>query len=173
MVKSALNAAQIFPKACNYCPNANFANTFKLCKNPSSYKANFNSCFPSPTQYKQKAATAEYRNRTSESEGSHSYPMIKYCLQTFIYQKSICNFRPQWRIYHKLEISHICRSEIKVLPTIRALIHIVSIYNSSLPKGTAPVNPASEYLVLVQKIVCTQAQETCCMIKENTNARWH
>lgn len=38
----------------------NFAITFKLCKNPSSYKANFNSCFPSPTQYKQKAATAEY-----------------------------------------------------------------------------------------------------------------
>lgn len=47
--------------------------------------------FPSPTQYKQKADAAENRNRTSESEESHSYAMIKYCLQTFIYQKSICN----------------------------------------------------------------------------------
>lgn len=99
--------------------------------------------------------------------------MIKYCLQTFIYPKSICNSRPQWRIYHKLGISHICWSEIKVLPTIRALIHIVSIYNSSSPKGTAPVNPAPDYPVLVQKIVCTQAREACCMMKENTNACWH
>lgn len=50
MVKFALNAAQIFPKACNYCPNANFVNTSKLCKKPSSHKANFNSCFPYSVQ---------------------------------------------------------------------------------------------------------------------------
>lgn len=170
MVKFALNAAQTFPKVCNYCPKANFANTFKLCKNPSPYKSMLSLSYSVQTE---SCYCRVQRNRTSESEESHSYAVIKYCLQTFIYQKSICNFRPHWRIHHKPETTHICWSEIRVLPTIRALIHIVPIYNSSLPKGTTPVNPASEYLLLVQKIVCTQAQETCCMIKENTNACWH
>lgn len=80
-------------------------------------------------------------------------------------KKSICSFKPHWSIYLKLEVSCIWWSKIKVFT--KALTHIVaisdfSLFGDSLCKSS----------IIVQKIVCTQAQESCCIVKEHRNTHW-
>lgn len=132
---------EFLPKARDYCPNYNFANTFKLWKNPPSYNPNFKSCFslscPAPTE----SPYCRVQKRNTWTRRKPQLRCDKVLLVNIYLQKRHLQFQTTWK-YFKLEMSPICWSRTEVLFIVKALLH--TIYNLSLSHGSVPVNPASE-----------------------------